>query len=257
MTTLDTAGPVRHAPSALGRIVNVLRLHFTNPATIVTTPLFILAIIFAVNWAIWWLIALSVPVTEQAGAAEGTQWSGASFFIFVYMMVVAVQAMNLTFPLALGYGATRRDYYLGSALTFVVLSAGWSVLLGVLGLIEEATNGWGLGGTMFTSIYFGADGPWLRLWYFFVLLLFFFFTGAAVATLYVRWKQYGLIGYFTVLAVLVVGGIALIVLTDSWGAIGEFFATIGFTGAYSLSLVPTAISAVAGFLLLRGATPRG
>lgn len=74
------------------------------------------------------------------------------------MMVVAIQVLNLTFPFALGYGVARRDFYLGTTLSFVMLSVGYGALLTVLGYIEEATGGWGLGGKLFTAIYF-SDGP--------------------------------------------------------------------------------------------------
>ena len=51
---------------------------------------------------------------------------------------------------------------------------------------------------MFTAVYFG--GPdiewWMRLPIFFFILLFFFFVGAAVATIYVRWKATGLVFFF-------------------------------------------------------------
>lgn len=255
MTAIDPAGAARHAPSALRRIANVVKLHFTNPTTIVWMPLGILGLIFLLNWLIWLAIYTAASGADRADATEGTQWSGASLFVFVYMLVVAVQAMNLTFPLALGYGATRRDYYLGSALTFVALAAGWSVLLGLLGVVEEATNGWGLGGSMFAPIYFG-DDPLARVGYVFLLMLFFFFVGAATGAMYVRWKQYGIIGFFAGLGILLVGAVALLVVTDGWAAVGDAFGAIGIGGAYALSLVPTALAGVAGFALLRRATPR-
>lgn len=257
MTALDTSSPLRPAPTALRRLWNVVKLHVANPATVIVLPLIILATIFVLNMLIWWLLRATLPEEGELAATDGTEWSGASSFVFVYMLIVAVQAMNATFPLALGYGATRRDFYLGSSLAFVLLSAGWALLLGLLAFVEDATNGWGLGGTMFTSVYFGDGGALERTWIFFVLLVFFFFTGAAVAALYVRWKQYGLIGYFVTLAFGLVGVIALIVVTDSGDALVESLVSLGFAGAYALLLVPTALSALAGFALLRGATPRG
>ena len=132
------------------------------------------------NLAIWWIIFSAATAERRGRCREGLQYSGASIYIFVYMMVVAIQAMNLTFPFALGYGVTRRDFWLGSSLTFVLLSAMYAIGLTILSIIEEATNGWGLGGRMFTAVYFG-DGPWSqRLFIFFVAFLFFFFVGAAI-----------------------------------------------------------------------------
>ena len=186
------------------------------------------------------------------------QWSGASSWIFVYMMVIAVQAMNLTFPLALGYGVTRRDFYLGSSLTFVLLSVMYAIGLTLLAGLESATNGWGVGGSMFTAVYFG--GPdiewWMRLPIFFFILMFFFFVGAAVATIYVRWKATGLVFFFIAFGFLVVGLIALLTYTGGWGAVGEFIVAAKALGVAGWLLVPTALAGIAGFFVLRRATPR-
>jgi hypothetical protein len=166
--------------------------------------------------------------------------------------------MNFTFPLALGFGSTRRDFYLGSALTFTLLSAGYAVALTILSAIEDATNGWGIGGTMFTAIYFGGGTTpiWGRLIIFFCVMMFFFFVGAAVATVFVRWRATGLVVFFIVIGALLVGAIALVTYTQNWEAIGRFFVEAGTVGAALWSLVLTAIAGVAGYLVLRRATPR-
>jgi hypothetical protein len=246
-----------HAPASPGRrILNVMRLQFANPWTAITLPWMILGIIFLMNLAIWALIFTNLDPVSRVNAGEGTQWSGASMFIFVYMMVVAIQAVSITFPFALGYGVTRRDYYLGSALAFVLLAAMYSIGMTILSIIEEATDGWGLHGRMFTTAYFG-DGPWFqRLFIFFVAMLFFFFVGAALGGVWVRWKANGLTAFFVGLGVLIIGGAALLTLTENWHLVGNFFAGAGWLGSYAWSLVVTAIAAVLGFLILRGATPR-
>ena len=153
---------------------------------------------------------------------------------------------------------TRRDFYLGSSVAFAGLSAFYALIFAALGFIEEVTGGWGVGGSMFRAIYFGsADSPTgLRLFYVFALFLFFFFIGAAIAAMYVRWKQRGLIAFFAISALALIGGAALLTSTESWGAVGEFFGRIGFAGGYALSLVPTLIAGIAGYLIMRRATPR-
>jgi hypothetical protein len=239
------------------RILNIVRLQFANPWTTLILPWLIFGAIFVGNLAIWWIILSNLsPGVDRAEAAEGLQFSGGGFYVFVYMMVVAVQSISITFPFALGYGVTRRDYYLGASLTFVILSAVYAVGLTILSVIEEATHGWGLGGRMFTSIYFG-DGGWpSRLFIFFAAFLLFFFVGAAVATVWVRWKANGITAFFIALGVLVIGGAALLTATDSWGMVGDFFAGAGFVGSFAWSLVITVIAGVVGFLVLRRATPK-
>lgn len=256
MTTVDLERPA--APTALGRITRVVRLNLANPWNPLVLPWIVIASIFALSYGIWLIVYTSVDAADRVQAGEGMQYSGASSWIFFYMLVVAVQAINFTYPLALGFGSTRRDFYLGSALTFVLLSAMYSIALTILSAIETATNGWGIGGTMFTAIYFGGgDVPiWQRSVIFFCVMLFFFFVGASVATVFVRWRATGLVLFFLGIGVLLVGLIALITLTRSWDAVGEFFAASQAIGVALWLLVPTAIAGLAGYLVLRRTTPR-
>lgn len=241
------------------RLWNVARLHLANPFTIIVTPLMVLGIIFLANLVIWLLVRAGSPSDAEsvANVSQGLQYSGASLWTFVYMMVVAIQAMNLSFPFALGFGSTRRDFSLGTAVTFVGLSAAWALLYTGLAMIESATNGWGLGGAMFNSFYFGFDISWgERLFNVFAAFAFFFIIGSVFGAIYVRYRARGLILFFLALAVVLIGLVALVTLTASWGAFGQFFVTVGFTGAYALSLVLSLIAGVAAHLILRRATPR-
>ncbi|MDH6180523.1 hypothetical protein M2152_000705 [Microbacteriaceae bacterium SG_E_30_P1] len=247
------------APSAvgpLGRIVNVVKLNTVNPWTTITLPWMILGFIFLANLVIWMIIFESVGPESVADVAEGLQYSGATTWIFVYMMIVAIQAINLTFPLALGYGVTRRDFWLGSGLTFIALSAMYSIGLTILSIIEEATGGWGLHGRMFTAVWFGETWP-ERLFVFFTLFMVAFFFGAAIATVYVRWKSNGVSAFFLVLSVLLIGAAALVTFTSNWPAVGHFFVTTGTTGVIAWTYVITLASALFGYLILRRATPKG
>jgi hypothetical protein len=216
------------------RIWNVVRLHMTNSWVIVQTPAIILALIFAVNYAIWAILDVSISM-DSGEAVDGTQWSGAATFIFVYMAVVAAQAITVTFPFALGYSVTRREYYLGTSLLFLLVSAGYAVVLAILATIE---------------------GGLQRLFVFFALFLFFFFTGAAISTIYMRWRMYGMIAFWAALGVLLIGLVALATYTGSWPEVGAWFATNKATGVAAWSLIPTAVAAVTGYVVLRRATPR-
>jgi len=251
----STIGPTtKLGPS---RVVSVLRLQFVNRWTTVWIPLLILGAILVMNVAIWALILGNLDESaDRADVQEGLQYSGASFYIFVYMLVVAVQAMNLTFPFAQGFSATRRDYYLGSALAFVLYSVGYGAILTLLSYLEEWTGGWFLGGRMFTAVYF-SNGPWFeRLFVFGGGMLFFFMMGVAFGTVYVRWKARGLTAAFVLLAILLVGAAALISITNGWEALGAWFAQAQAVGTVAALLIPTALFGIAGFFILRRATPK-
>lgn len=252
-TAVATARPLTR------RLGNVVRLHLANPFTILVTPLLVLGLIFLINWVIWLLVRTAAPTDPEsvADVSTGLQFSGASMWTFVYMMVVAIMAMNLTFSFALGFGSTRRDFTLGTAVTFVGLSAAWALLYTALAVVEKATNGWGLGGAMFNSFYFGIDEPWgVRLFNAFVAFLFFFAIGSVFGAIYVRFRARGLILFFLALALVLIGLVALATLTASWQAFGEFFVAIGWFGGYALSLPVSLAAGVAGHLILRRATPR-
>jgi hypothetical protein len=88
------------------------------------------------------------------------------------------------------------------------------------------------------------------------LLLVSFLASAGVATLWVRWKTVGVVGFFAVLAILVIGGIALLTYTKNWAAFGSWFGTTGLVGIASWLLVPAVAIAIAGFFILRRATPK-
>lgn len=253
-----------HAPSLTARplprrLRNIVRLHLANPFTLFVTPLLVLGIIFFANVVIWLLIRMASPTDTESveNVSIGFQYSGASLWTFVYMMVVAIQAMNLAFPFALGFGSTRRDFSLGTAVTFVGLSAVWALVYTGLAVIESVTNGWGLGGAMFNNFYFGFDISWAeRLFNVFTAFVFFFMAGSVFGAIYVRFRARGLTLFFLALGVVLIGLVALMTLTESWGAFGEFFVAVGFTGAYALSLPISLVAGVAAHLILRRATPR-
>lgn len=251
-TIVQTDSPTNSG--ALQRIANVARLHWVNKGQIVFVPWMIMAFIFAANLAIAGIIRMAVS-PEDLAAGGGFQYSGATTFFFIYMMIVAIMAINKTFPFAQGYSVTRHDFYLGSSLAFFGLAAGYTAALTLLGWIEVLTNGWGLSFTLFAPEYFGAD-PLQQLYVNFLLFLFFFFIGAATASVYVRWSLNGMLVFFGALALILIGAIALITFSNGWGAIGAWFVSMGVLGVASWTLLPTTLAAFAGYFLLKGATPR-
>jgi hypothetical protein len=239
------------------RILAVTKLHFVNKFQIVILPVIILGSIFALNLAIWWIIIESTggnnpsnPVRNHLG------YSGAVSYIYVYGIVIAVQAISRTFPFSLGFGVTRRDFYLGSVLAFVILSLGFAVLLTIMSVLEIATGGWGMGGRMFAPEFFTNDSWVLRFVMYLSAFLFLLFIGCAGAAFFVRWRATGLVAFFGIIAFLAVGAIAYFTLGHQWPAVGNWIDRSGPVGVTAWLLLPAAISGVAGFFVLRRATPR-
>lgn len=254
MSATDT----RIAPTAVAnaprRIWNVVRLHVANPVPTLVVPWGITGIIFAINAAIWLMVTRAAGGRDQLEPGAFTYNGGISWILF-FMMVVAIQAMSLSFRFALGFSVTRRDYYLGSGLYFVLLSLLYSTGFTVLAAIEQATDGWGMDAAFFAPWALGNESLML-VWYLFLMaMLLFFFMGAAVATVWMRWRSYGLYAFFAGLAVLLVGAAWLITTTESWGKVGEFFTTNSLAVVATWTLPITLVSAVVGFVFLRKATP--
>jgi hypothetical protein len=254
MTAIAPTPTASRSNESARRILAVFKLHFVNRFQILYLPLIILGAIFVLNLAIWWII-----VAASDGKNSGSHhlgYSGAVSYIYVYGVVIAVQAISRTFPFSLGFGVTRRDFYLGSALAFVLLSFGFAVVLTIMSVIEIATNGWGVGGRMFAPLWFTSDSWLLRFVMYFCAFLFLLFVGTAGAAFYVRWRATGLVVFFGIIAVLLVGAFAYITPAHWWGPIGTWLTRSGPVVITLWLLVPAAVCAIAGYFVLRRATPR-
>jgi hypothetical protein len=257
MTTLTQALPASRPNESMRRILAVTKLHFVNRFQILYLPLIVLGAIFLLNLAIWWII-----IESTGGNAPGNHtanhlgYSGAVSYIYVYGIVISVQAISRTFPFSLGFGVTRRDFYLGSVLAFVVLSFAFALVLTIMSVIEIATNGWGLGGRMFAPVWFTSDSWLLRFVMYLCAFLFLLFIGTAGAAFYVRWRATGLTAFFGIIAIIALAAIAYFTLAHQWPAVGPWIDRSGPVGITVWLLVPAAVFAVAGFFVLRRATPK-
>lgn len=243
----DSSSRIR--PHEIWRIV---RLHTVNPSIFFLVP----AMILGGAWAVTMVIALILVGAGVPMENTGFQYSWAVLSPQWYLIVVGVQAVSYTFPFALGFGATRRDYWIGTGIMFVLASILFAVAIATLLLIERATGGWGIGAGMFDALwYVGAD--WLTAFYTtFALQLLVLFIGAGVTTVFMRWRMKGMMivlfgGVAVILAI-----IAVLTFSESWESLGQWLSSIGVVGVFTLVLVKALAWAVAGFLVVRRATPR-
>lgn len=251
--TAVTMEPQRTQPDSLRRIVHAARLHVANPWGTLILPWLIYGGIFALTWIIWRMVANAAGNGLEENAFT---YNGGGFWVLFYMLVVAVQAMNLTFRFALGLSLTRREYYLGTAGYFVALAIMYSTGVTLAAVIERATDGWGVNGAFFVPFY-AQDASFGEIWMtWFGLFLLFFFLGAAVATVYVRWGSNGLIVFFAALALFLIAIIWSIVNFGMATDVGRWLAGLSLAEWTALAVVVSAINGVIGYALLRRATPR-
>jgi len=131
--------------SSIGaRIRQVVRLNFLYPWTLVVVPWLILAAIFLVNL-----------VLEGILQTEGIARVSASFstepFLIVYLFISANALLYQQFPLAISYGLSRRDFYLGVLTSYSIialLTATGSTLIALVRGTLQSVEPSAMGGTL-------------------------------------------------------------------------------------------------------------
>ena len=196
-------------------LVNVARYHLVDRLTYWALPWGILALSFLINLAI----------SAQLPSPQG-DYTGGLFTIYAYLLVGGALTMTRSLPFGLMLGASRRGYYLGTALLIVALGVVWGLALTVLQAAERGTGGWGTG-LHFFRVPWIMDGPWYVTWLTsFVLLVLFFWYGMWYGLVYRRWNVIGLVAFIAAQMLVVLAVIVAVSATDNWAAVGHFFTTL-------------------------------
>lgn len=204
-------------------------------------PWIVLSISFIINLIISHLLVEEPMVT------------GGLSSIHIFMLVAGVITMVQAFPFALGFNMRRTDFLLGTYATFVVISIWSGVLIWLLGLIEQSTNGWG-SDLAFFHLPFVSDGSVLEQIAFQAsVMLFCFMLGFLPASIHRRVGTSGLLIIAVAFSlVLTIAGYILSYLNvwpDIWAVLVQFrsidVALILFAAAV--------IQALIGWLLIRRA----
>ena len=196
-------------------LVNVARYHLVDRLTYWALPWGILGLSFLIN----------MVISAQLPTPQG-DYTGGLFTIYAYLLVGGALTMTRSLPFGLMLGASRRGFYLGTALLIVALSVVWGLALTVLQAAERATGGWGTG-LHFFRVPWIMDGPWYVTWLTsFVLLVFFFWYGMWYGLVYRRWNVIGLVAFIAAQLLVVLAVIVAVSATSNWAAVGHFFTTL-------------------------------
>jgi hypothetical protein len=255
MTAVMDRPLVRTEPrSRFQEIWRVVRLHAVTPS-----------VFFGIPWIILggaWLVMLVIGIIVTGAGAdpvemgEGMRYSWAVLSPQWYLVAVGVQAIGMTLSFALGFGATRRDFWLGTSLMFGIVSLLNAVAIATLVQIEKATGGWWVGISMFDALWYGQNGWLVDFYTTLALQLFVLFIGASVTTVYLRWRMRGMLALAAGAITLVLAVVAMFTFTQSWPAVFEWFTGLGVVGVFTVVLGLAAICAIGGYLVIRRATPR-
>jgi hypothetical protein len=231
----------------MSRTANVVRMQLINRQTYIWVPLIVLGGAFVLSLAIWLILSSS--------GVEGSFYGGGSQAPLWYFGVVGVQALTLTFPFSQAMSVTRREFFFGTALTAIGSAVLLALVFVVGGLLEEATNGWGVGGYFFALPWVWEQGIAVAALFYFVVAMNFFMVGFCSATIY---KRFGSVILTTILigvGALLVAGMFFVGRANAWQALFTWFATQGALGLSLWGALLAAVLAGIAYLVLRRATP--
>ncbi|GAA1746299.1 hypothetical protein [Kocuria aegyptia] len=242
MTALD-AGSVTHPAAVRHRTLNVVRLQFVNTQTFVWVPALVLGGAWVITLLIYWIV-------QSAGGTD-VKIGGGSQAPLWYFLVVGVQAMTLTFPFSQAMSLTRREFYLGSLAAAAVSGLGMSLVFVLLGLIEQATNGYGMNGYFAYLDWVWEAGPLAAGLTYFVATMLFFIIGFWFATIFKRFGTATLVIVMLGIALVLVGLIAFVTRQQAWPQIGSWLAGTGSLGLTMWAVLVSALLAIGSYLTLR------
>jgi hypothetical protein len=257
----------------MNRIKSIMVMHVTGRRTWFAIPWGV----FGAGFAIVWLLALIIRLFR--GGQEET-FTGAVAAIYFVMLVTGILAVTQAFPFALGCGARRRDFVLGTLALAVGVSAAYAIVLGLLSIVEaDVLHNWGVG-LHFLHLPFFSDGSPLRqfcwtsdaacaqpdpnyvhgvvpfgaFWFSFAFLLLLFLLGLTLGSIFQRFGSIGIYIFVGIVFVLLSCFVLLSSALEWWGAIFGWLVQQTAAGLAVWMLLPTAVFALAAYALLRKAT---
>lgn len=204
----------------MNTVIKVARYHLAQPLMLLGVPWAALAFAFAVN-----------------AARGGRTFRDGLVVIFWMFFVTGVTRIGRWLPFGLALGATRRSFYVGTALLGVSMSLVSGLVIAGLQAIERATGGWGLSVTFFRVPHL-LNGPWYATWLT-------SFTGLSALFVYGMWygivnRRWGMLGLLAFLAAQALVVLA-VTFAYSWSGAGGHLASLS---ALDLTGVTAALAVV-------------
>ncbi|AXE37261.1 hypothetical protein [Acidipropionibacterium virtanenii] len=221
------------------RPLRSFRLTVFSATNVLLVPLIILALMVAISVIITLIIGIKTGLPLSQEASMGMTYNmGSVFSIPGFLIAVGAMTVNRQFATALAFGSTRRDFWIGSSLGFLVISLVTGI--GGVGLmwLEKATDHWFIGARAMDVYVLGSGDAWQAFLTITVLSLCSLFLGAGFGTLFRAWGPRVVVASAIGMGLVLCGGIALVVWQwDAWGPailrLGAWVITIG-TGTLGL-----------------------
>ncbi|WP_282940649.1 hypothetical protein [Paenibacillus sp. RC67] len=226
----------------MNRVSAIIKMHLRDKWISFFLPWAILLSSFLINVFISYLIH-----------NQQSFYTGGLSSIFISITIIGAVTMAHTFPFALGMSVRRTDYFLGTSLAAILINVVSALLLSLLSVVENATDGWGVKMHFFNLPLLDTFNVLGHFVVYFVLLMHQHFLGFAISSIH---RRFGLVGLFTFLAaaLIVISSLALLLTHYKlWVGIALWF--VGhfalFLGCLALAII---LYALVSYALLRRAT---
>ncbi|MGF3057192.1 hypothetical protein [Microbacterium sp. YY-01] len=191
------------------RTSSVITLHTSNRFTVIGQPLMIAGFSFSAVVIIGIIGNIVGSSSDVIDIYNGMKWNGAIFALIGPLMGLGIGAMTQYFPLATGFGLTRKEFAGGTTIVFLATALAFAAFVTVGKVVESVTNGWWLHIRFFNVVYTGLGPAWQTLVQTFLIICLAMFIGATLTTMVNRWGTITLWVFFAALAVLSLVVIAL------------------------------------------------
>jgi hypothetical protein len=199
------------------RVLAAARLQLVHPLIILGVPWMVGTLSFAINWAVWRLVDIR--------SLEGDDgFTGGVLALHITVLVVFVQAVTQLMPFAMGISLSRRSYFLGTCLVGVGMALGFGVILALLGAVESATGGWGVGLHFWTPSPLDVDGFLPQVAVSGAPMLALIAAGVGMGVVSKRWGPNGIWGLIIGSMVVVGGAAVLVTWMRAWLDLGHWVA---------------------------------
>ena len=219
------------------RMLKVLRLNFANLFAAATRPLAILTVMLAVTFA---LDAINVAFSSN----NGEIYFSPELFLAIYLFVIANQTIHQNFPMAMSFGISRRDFYLGTLLGFAIQAVWYSVVTLLIGGLRGSLVLFGFSPVTEVSDFLGL------IWVFMAVQL----LSGSITTVYLRWGRVGMVTFFTLVALAFIATPIAISYLELWDSFARLAGVdLREIDAFIASTLTGGLIALFGYLFIRKA----
>lgn len=235
------------------RPLRSFRLTVYSLSSVLLAPLSILAMMVIISVAIMLIIGIrtGLPLDPQASMGMANNM-GSVLSIPGFLVTLGAMTVNRQFATAMAFGSTRKSFWLGSSLGFLVISLVTGVGSVLLLWLEKATDHWFIGARAMDVFVLGSGDPWQTFLTITATSLCSLFLGAGFGTLFRAWGPRAVIVASVALGVVLCGGLALTVW--QWEAWGPALMRLG---AWLITIATTVLGLVAAagsFIAVRRST---